>query len=626
MTRTCGTHQQENVMKYLGLVSIHTTLARRIVLVLASMLLTLMACSTQNDQPRSQSVQGQQGQSDTVVKNDEGKLTANIPPEEHDAAGANSTSTTGSIQEVIVTARKSRGNLAEMPAALMSRPMAAYDVADQLAYLRAPSESINRENYGHLARNAIHLVSETPVSTFSIDVDSGSYTNVRRMLNDGYLPPQDAVRVEELINYFSYDYAVPQDAKVPFSINTEVTTTPWNPDTHLLQIGLKGFEVENADRPSANLVFLIDVSGSMQDRDKLPLLKNAFRLLTNQLGARDSISIVVYAGATGIVLEPTQGDQKAKILSALDQLRAGGRTNGAAGISLAYQMAEQGFIDDGINRVILATDGDFNVGTVNFEALINMVEERRKKGISLTTLGFGSGNYNDHLMEQLADEGNGNYAYIDGLNEARKVLVEELTSTLQTIAKDVKIQIEFNPDVVAEYRLIGYENRMLRREDFNNDRVDAGEIGAGHTVTALYEISLVDSKAQRVDPLRYGSKGTQKTEPRQNKLDNELAFIRLRYKQPDGDVSTLIERTMDRREIVDLDNASAELRFAGAVAAFGQQLRGGEYLVDFDYSDIRELAASSRADDPFGYRGEFISLVNLADSLSVQEIDKVASR
>jgi Ca-activated chloride channel family protein len=310
-------------------------------------------------------------------------------------------------------------------------------------------------------------------------------------------------------------------------------------------------------------------------------------------------------------------------MSALDQLHAGGSTNGAAGINLAYQMAEQGFIEEGINRVILATDGDFNVGTVNFEALIDMVEERRKKGISLTTLGFGSGNYNDHLMEQLADEGNGNYAYIDGLNEARKVLVEELTSTLQTIAKDVKIQIEFNPDVVAEYRLIGYENRMLRREDFNNDRIDAGEIGAGHTVTALYEISLVESQGQRVDPLRYGSK---LTAPEKDAHQNELAFVRLRYKQPDGDESTLIERTLERGEIVELDNASDELRFAGAVAAFGQELRGGEYLDDFNYPEIRQLASSGRADDPFGYRGEFISLVNLAESLSAQETDRVASR
>lgn len=610
-------------MNFLTLITNLDKWLHKTTLVVIAALVTLMACSNKADQP--------EGQADTVIETDQDHRTTNqptpipAPVPESTTEPTNEPKNSG-LEQIVVTARKREDGLAEMPAALMSRQIAPYSVADQLAYIRAPSEPINRENYEHLDRNAIHLVSEEPVSTFSIDVDTGSYANVRRMLNDGYLPPQDAVRVEELINYFSYDYALPRNTKVPFSINTEVATTPWNPDTHLLQVGLKGFEVESADRPSANLVFLIDVSGSMQNQDKLPLLKNAFRLLTRQLDARDSISMVVYAGATGIVLEPTPGNQKATILSALDQLRAGGRTNGAAGINLAYQMAEQGFIDGGINRVILATDGDFNVGTVNFEALIDMVEERRKKGISLTTLGFGTGNYNDHLMEQLADEGNGNYAYIDGLNEARKVLVEELTSTLQTIAKDVKIQIEFNPDVVAEYRLIGYENRMLRREDFNNDRIDAGEIGAGHTVTALYEITLVDSKGQRVDPLRYGSKGKKTSDTH----SNELAFVRLRYKQPDGDVSTLIERTLERNEIVELDNASAELRFAGAVAAFGQQLRGGEYLVDFDYADIRKLAASGRADDPFGYRGEFISLVNLADTLSVQQtdqaVDKVATR
>jgi Ca-activated chloride channel family protein len=355
----------------------------------------------------------------------------------------------------------------------------------------------------------------------------------------------------------------------------------------------------------------------------LPLLKNAFRLLTKQLGAEDSIAMVVYAGATGIVLEPTPGDEKAKIMSALDQLSAGGRTNGAAGIRLAYQMAEQAFIADGINRVILATDGDFNVGTVNFESLIDLVEERRKTGISLTTLGFGSGNYNDQLMEQLADEGNGNYAYIDGLQEARKVLVEELSSTLQTIAKDVKIQIEFNPTVVAEYRLIGYENRMLRREDFNNDRIDAGEIGAGHTVTALYEISLTDSDGQRMDPLRYGSDTLSNGGKRKLK---ELALVRLRYKQPDADKSTLIEKVLTREDIVELDQASTELQFAGAVAAFGQQLRGGDYLEDYGYEDIRKLAVKGRADDPFGYRGEFIRLVDLADSLAALEPDRVATR
>jgi Ca-activated chloride channel family protein len=585
-------------------------LRHKLALLLASMLITLMACSTPSEESRV--TNETPGDNDKQATNTAALITP-LPRHEN----------VSSLEEIVVTARKSAHAQAEM-----ARPSSAYQLMDQLAhdqhaYLRMPAEPVNRENYAEYERNAIQRVSEHPVSTFSVDVDTGSYANIRRMLNDGYLPPQDAVRVEEMINYFSYRYAAPRDTRTPFSINTEIATTPWNPDTHLLQVGLKGFEVEAAERPAASLVFLIDVSGSMQNPDKLPLLKNAFRLLTNQLDKGDTIAMVVYAGATGIVLEPTPGDQKATILSALDQLRAGGSTNGAAGINLAYQMAEQAYIKDGINRVVLATDGDFNVGTVNFEALIDMVEERRKQGISLTTLGFGSGNYNDQLMEQLADAGNGNYAYIDSLNEARKVLVEELSSTLQTIAKDVKIQIEFNPAVVSEYRLIGYENRMLRREDFNNDKIDAGEIGAGHTVTALYEISLMGSSSQSIDPLRYGSNNA--TAEQEANL-NELAHVRLRYKQPQGDKSTLTERTIERSDIVKLEQASHELRFAAAVAAFGQELRGGEYLSDFGYPEIRGLAAAARADDPFGYRGEFISLVDLAASLSVQDKDRVASR
>ena len=521
------------------------------------------------------------------------------------------------------TARPNKGEFASrdrMISESFSQSRIAGRVSDMKAYspypldaLRAPSEPINRENYENFESNPVRLVSEHPVSTFSIDVDTGSYANVRRLLNAGQLPPQDAVRVEELINYFSYQYPVPDKSNTPFTINTELAQTPWNPETLLFRIGLKGFEVAAAERPAANLIFLIDVSGSMQSPDKLPLLKNAFRLLAKQLDERDTIAMVVYAGATGIVLEPTKGNQRAKIMTALDQLSAGGRTNGAAGIRLAYSLAQDAYVEDGINRVVLATDGDFNVGTVDFEALVDLVRDRRQSGISLTTLGFGTGNYNDHLMEQLADEGNGNYAYIDNLNEARKVLVEGITSTLQTIAKDVKIQIEFNPSTVAEYRLIGYENRMLRREDFNNDKIDAGEIGAGHTVTALYELSLADGKGRLVDPLRYG------TEQRQTAKSNELAFVRLRYKAPNGDRSNLIERALKRDEIVTVAKASDDLRFAAAVAAFGQRLRGGDYLGDFDYADIQRLSARSRAHDPHGYRGEFITLVELADSLSTPE-------
>jgi len=479
--------------------------------------------------------------------------------------------------------------------------------------IRIPVVPLDRENYAHLDQNPVRLVSEHPVSTFSIDVDTGAYSNVRRFLNGGSLPPQDAVRTEELINYFSYDYPAPRNKEVPFAVSTVATAAPWNQDRILLQIGIKGYDVPADERPAANLVFLIDVSGSMNASAKLPLLKNALKLLTRQLTDEDRVSMVVYAGSSGVVLEPTPGDEQAKILGALEQLQAGGSTNGASGIRLAYQIAGQAFIDGGINRVMLATDGDFNVGTVDFDALVDIVERHRDNGISLTTLGFGAGNYNDHLMEQLADAGNGNHAYIDTLNEGRKVLVEQMTGTLQTIARDVKIQVEFNPSVVAEYRLIGYENRMLRREDFNNDKIDAGEIGAGHTVTALYELALTDSESRLIDPLRYAEK------PENNRRSShELAFVRLRYKAPDGDKSRLIERPVRTDAIAALDETGDEFRFAAAVAAFGQLLKGGEYIGSYDYGDIVELAAGARGADSFGYRGEFLGLVRLADSLSPQ--------
>lgn len=593
-------------MKLLTLITILAFRLRQAGIVLASAMVTLMACTTQNDQPSASTSQTTPNTSQSTTGKQAAEVDVAIPE----------------LHEGLPQQRREHQS-----AALKQRVIGmSYDMAaiapGALPYTQMPAEPANRENYAHYDSNPVKVVTENPVSTFSIDVDTGAYANVRRMLNNGQLPPQDAVRVEELINYFSYDYNLPRNEDTPFSINMEIAPTPWNSDTHLLQVGLKGYEVAAGERPAANLVFLVDVSGSMQDQSKLPLLKNAFRMLTKRLTANDTISLVVYAGSTGIILEPTAGNKKASIMSALDQLRAGGSTNGAAGIDLAYQMAEQAFIKDGINRVILATDGDFNVGTVNFETLVDMVELRRKTGISLTTLGFGSGNYNDQLMEQLADAGNGNYAYIDSLNEARKVLVEELSATLQTIAKDVKIQIEFNPDVVAEYRLIGYENRLLRREDFNNDKIDAGEIGAGHTVTALYEISLAGSEGTRVDPLRYG----QRVAADSKSTSEELAFVRLRYKAPNGDTSKLLEQPLQRSDIVELADASSELQFAAAVAAFGQQLRGGDYLEDFDFEDIRVLANQSRGADTHGYRGEFVSLVNLADSLAEQQPDQLAAR
>jgi Ca-activated chloride channel family protein len=476
--------------------------------------------------------------------------------------------------------------------------------------LRTPSEPLNREHYAHFDDNPVKRVAEQPVSTFSIDVDTGSYANVRRFLNQGSLPLKDAVRVEEMINYFSYDYPVPKEKSRPFSVTSEIAPTPWNAESVLLRVGLKGYDIAPEKLPPANLVFLVDVSGSMLSPDKLPLLKSGLKLLVQNLRARDHVSLVVYAGNTGVVLEPTPGDQKGKILAALEGLTAGGSTNGGAGIKLAYAMAEEGFIKNGINRVLIATDGDFNVGTVNFEALKNLVEDKRKTGISLTTLGFGSGNYNDRLMEQLADAGNGNYAYIDTLNEANKVLVNEMSSTLQTIAKDVKIQIEFNPAVVAEYRLIGYENRALKREDFNNDKIDAGDIGAGHTVTALYEIVLGGGKGARIEPLRYGKETVVAGRK------DEIALLRLRFKLPEGDKSLLIEQPLKSADLQrDADKTSADFRFSAAVAAFGQLLRGGKYTGDFSYDNIAKLVQEARSQDGFGYRGEFLTLVNLAKSL-----------
>jgi Ca-activated chloride channel family protein len=479
----------------------------------------------------------------------------------------------------------------------------------------------DRENYAHVEDGSVLRVAEHPVSTFSIDVDTGSYSNVRRFLKDGVLPRQDAVRVEEMVNYFDYAYAPPRDRSQPFSVHTELAPAPWNNKTHLLRVGLQGWKPDPAKAggglPPSNLVFLVDVSGSMQSPDKLPLVKSSLQLLVNELGPRDSIALVVYAGAAGVVLEPTPGDQKARIVEALDRLEAGGSTNGAAGIEQAYALAERAFLRHGINRVLLATDGDFNVGTVDFEQLKDLVEEKRKSGVALSTLGFGTGNYNDHLMEQLADAGNGNYTYVDGLAEARRALVQMRGATLQTIARDVKIQVEFNPATVAEYRLIGYENRALKREDFNNDAIDAGEIGAGHSVTALYEIALCGWGGERIEGLRY--------QPGEGKIDGtgELAFLRLRYKNPDGDSSKLIEQAITTQNMThDLAKASDSLRFAASVAAFGQILRGGRYTERYGYADVLALARAARGDDAQGWKKEFIQLVEQAQELGTQAANR----
>jgi Ca-activated chloride channel family protein len=469
----------------------------------------------------------------------------------------------------------------------------------------------DRERYQPIKGNPVQRVAEAPVSTFSIDVDTGSYANVRRFLNQGRLPPADAVRVEELVNYFPFDYAQPSGT-VPFAVHTELATAPWNPKNVLLRIGIKGEDLAKRSLPPANLVFLVDVSGSMAPPDKLPLLKSALKLLVRELRAQDRITLVTYAGRTAVVLAPTSGAETARILAAIEGLGAGGSTAGASGIALAYGMAQQSYIAGGINRILLATDGDFNVGITDFRALKSMVEERRKSGVSLSTLGFGTGNYNEQLMEQLADAGDGAYSYIDSLMEGHKVLVNEMTSTLATIARDVKVQVEFNPATVKEYRLIGYENRLLEREDFNNDKVDAGDIGAGHTVTALYELTLAGGEGL-IDPLRYQPQRESKPA-----AGSELAHVKLRYKEPQAQASRLIDVTVGSGELEPIDHASREMRFATAVAAFGQLLRGGQYTGGWTLADVRALAAANLGPDRFGYRGEFLRLVDLAQALATR--------
>ena len=484
----------------------------------------------------------------------------------------------------------------------LSAPMPARHLMQDSAaqeYRSAP-----REQYESLPENPVHRVAETPVSTFSVDVDTGSYANVRRFLNQGRLPPQGAVRLEEMLNYFPYDYALPTDGS-PFGVTTELAATPWNPNTRLLRIGIKAADRAVADLAPANLVFLVDVSGSMDRREGLPLVKSTLKLLVDQLRDQDRVALVVYAGESRVVLKPTSGREKATIRNAIDQLTAGGSTAGASGIELAYQMAREGFIDKGINRILLATDGDFNVGISDFDSLKQMAVEQRKSGVSLTTLGFGVDNYNEHLMEQLADAGDGNYAYIDNLREARKVLVEQLSSTLAVVARDVKLQVEFNPARVSEYRLLGYENRALKREDFNNDNVDAGEIGAGHTVTALYEIVPKGQKGW-LEPLRYAASSSAES------ASEELAMLRVRYKPLAGADSQLIERPIGDQPV----KASDDLRFSAAVAAFAQQLKGdGRYTGSMSLQDTAALARSARGDDPFGLRNEFVQLVELTQSL-----------
>lgn len=479
-------------------------------------------------------------------------------------------------------------------------------------YQPAPTmhKQVTSEEYATIVENGFHDPKVKPLSSFSIDVDKASYSNVRRFINNGQMPPKEAVRIEELINYFEYDYPQP-GAEHPFSITTELTQTPWNPDRQLVMIGLQGKKIDTRELPPSNLVFLIDVSGSMSDANKLPLLKTSFRMLVNELRPQDRISIVVYAGAAGLVLESTSCDKKEKIISALDQLQAGGSTAGGAGIQLAYKIARENFVKEGNNRVILATDGDFNVGASSDTDMEILIEMERKSGVFLTVLGFGMGNYKDAKMETLADKGNGNYAYIDNISEARKTLVNEFGGTLFTIAKDVKLQIEFNPAYVKSYRLIGYENRLLKDEDFNNDKKDAGELGAGHTVTALYEIIPTSSKERPfIDDLKY-----QKKVVNSGSENGELLTVKFRYKKPDEDTSRLLVKSLLAKEI-DLTESSKNLKWSAAVAGFGMLLRGSEQIENFGYEQVVLLAKQAKGKDAFGYQDEFIDLAQSIPFLS----------
>ncbi|MER8439829.1 VWA domain-containing protein [Mesorhizobium sp. M1312] len=489
---------------------------------------------------------------------------------------------------------------------LMAQPSTA--PADQM-----PLPEQNRDRVEDFKTNPVRAALEDPVSTFSIDVDTASYSFVRRSLKEGFLPQADTVRVEEMINYFPYDWKGPDSASTPFNSTVSVMPTPWNERTRLMHVAIKGFDVKPAEHPKANLVFLIDVSGSMNEQDKLPLLQSAFRLLVNKLRPDDTVSIVTYAGDAGTVLEPTRVSEKDKILNAIDTLAPGGSTAGEAGIKEAYRLAQKSFVNDGINRVMLATDGDFNVGQTDDDDLKRLIEKERKTGVFLSVFGFGRGNLNDQMMQTIAQNGNGTAAYIDTLAEAEKVLVEDASSTLFTIAKDVKIQVEFNPQKVSEYRLIGYETRALNREDFNNDGVDAGEIGSGHSVTAIYEITPKGNGGEQIDPLRYG----------QASVNNggvanadEYAFVKIRYKLPNEDASKLITTPVtSANEVVSFDEASTDQRFSVAVAAFGQKLRDDDATAKFGYDKIMEIATAARGTDPFGYRSEFLSLVRLASAL-----------
>lgn len=510
------------------------------------------------------------------------------------------------LEEITISPKKMQMDASATGYAMMPSP-------NQMPYEMDPN--FNTESYNAIDETPFKYVKYNPLSTFSIDVDAASYSNMRRFINNSQLPPKDAVRIEEMINYFSYDYPEPK-GEHPFSIYTEMSDCPWDKEHKLVHIGIKGISIDKENLPPSNLVFLLDVSGSMGSPNKLPLLKKAFRLLVDQLTEKDKVTIVVYAGAAGCVLETTPGSDKETILEALERLNAGGSTAGGAGIKLAYEMAKKAFIKKGNNRVILATDGDFNIGASSDAEMTRLIEEKRDMGIFLTVLGFGMGNYKDSKMEAIADKGNGNYAYIDNIMEAKKVLVNEMGATLLTIAKDVKIQVEFNPANVQAYRLIGYENRMLNAEDFADDKKDAGELGAGHTVTALYEIVPVGVKTDfpKPDTLRYQTENI----PTVDTKEDEMMLVKFRYKKPDGDKSILIEKPV-KKEYKKFDKTSDNFRFSAAVAGFGMLLRDSMFKGTLSYGKVLEWAKGSVGKDKYGYRAEFIDLVKKAEMLKETE-------
>ncbi len=548
---------------------------------------------------------------------------SNVPTAEEVGPGPNKTLHADAIASAGVRSGKTKSPVQSYSASAQLAPIDEQD-AGKYGGIRQQNGEFNTAAYDHILENPFLDTASNPLSTFSIDVDTASYSNVRRFINEGSLPPKDAVRLEEMINYFTYDYPQPADGK-PFSINVDVAGCPWETSHRLVRIGLKGREIAVDKRGASNLVFLLDVSGSMMPPERLPLIKQSMRLLVEKLTENDRVAIVVYAGSSGLALPSTTGDHKEQILSALENLQAGGSTNGAEGIQLAYKVAADNFIKGGVNRVILATDGDFNVGVTSQGDLIRLVEEKAKTGVFLSVLGVGTDNLKDSTMQKLADKGNGNYAYLDSLDEARKVLVQQMNGTLVTIAKDVKIQVEFNPARVASYRLIGYEKRMLRKEDFNNDKIDAGEIGAGHTVTALYEVVPVGSNANPaasvapVDPLKYSrlrqGYGVASRATPETSASEEMLTVKLRHKQPDGEKSELTERA-----VVDggagFEKASPDFKFAAAVAEFGMLLRDSEHKGNGTLGAVLEWAQEGKGADASGYRAGFIELVRKAQKLS----------